>query len=131
MLSLVGDDARGVTVKTYHALALRLTGTSLAGSESQGRTIDFDQLLGDAVDLLEGRTDGFADADEARDRLLPDYDAEIAQRSPHPADTQAGVRAARIPAFRLSLRYVALMCYSQRRIGDSACQRRPFVYRKN
>jgi len=74
LFALVGDDAHGVTVMTYHALALRLTGTSLAGSESHGRTIDFDKLLGDAVDLLEGRTDAFTDADEARDRLLQGYE---------------------------------------------------------
>ncbi|MCD6679850.1 MAG: RecQ family ATP-dependent DNA helicase [Burkholderiaceae bacterium] len=74
LFALVGDDAHGVTVMTYHALALRLTGTSLAGSESHGRTIDFDRLLADAVDLLEGRTELFTDADEARDRLLQGYE---------------------------------------------------------
>lgn len=74
LFALVGDDARGVTVLTYHALALRLTGTSLAGAELQGRTIDFDQLLAGAVDLLEGRTEIFADADEVRDRLLQGYE---------------------------------------------------------
>ena len=31
LAALVGDDARGVTVLTYHAMALRLTGTSLEG----------------------------------------------------------------------------------------------------
>ncbi len=74
LFALVGDDAHGIAVMTYHALALRLTGTSLAGSEAQGRAIDFDKLLGDAVDLLEGRTDAFTDADEARDRLLQGYE---------------------------------------------------------
>ncbi|MBN9463497.1 MAG: RecQ family ATP-dependent DNA helicase [Burkholderiales bacterium] len=71
---LVGDDARGVTVMTHHALALRLTGTSLAGADLRGATIDFARLLSDAVDLLEGRTEAFADADEARDRLLAGYE---------------------------------------------------------
>ncbi|MDT3678947.1 MAG: RecQ family ATP-dependent DNA helicase [Burkholderiaceae bacterium] len=74
LFALVGEDAHGVAVLTYHALALRLTGTSLAGSEAQGRTIDFDKLLADAVDLLEGRTEAFSDADEARDRLLQGYE---------------------------------------------------------
>ena len=72
--ALVGDDARGVAVMTYHAMALRLTGTSLAGAEIQGRMIDFDKLIADAVDLLEGRTEAYADADEARDRLLQGYE---------------------------------------------------------
>ncbi len=74
LFALVGDDAHGVAVLTCHALALRLTGTSLAGAEAQGRTIDFDRLLADAVALLEGRTDAFSDADEARDRLLQGYE---------------------------------------------------------
>ena len=68
LAALVGDDARGVTVLTYHAMALRLTGTSLQGVDRQGGTIDFDKLIQDAIDLLEGRTDAFADADEARDQ---------------------------------------------------------------
>lgn len=74
LFALVGDDACGVTVMTHHALALRLTGTSLAGANLRGATIDFDRLLSDAVDLLEGRTDAFADTDEARDRLLAGYE---------------------------------------------------------
>ncbi|HEY0879283.1 MAG TPA: RecQ family ATP-dependent DNA helicase [Zeimonas sp.] len=74
LFALVGDDACGVTVMTHHALALRLTGTSLSGADLRGATIDFDRLLRDAVDLLEGRTEAFADADEARDRLLAGYE---------------------------------------------------------
>ncbi len=74
LFSLVGDDAWGVTVMTHHALALRLTGTSLAAAELRGAKIDFDRLLRDAVDLLEGRTDALGDADEARDRLLAGYE---------------------------------------------------------
>jgi len=74
LAALVGDDARGVTVLTYHAMALRLTGTSLEGIDRHGAAIDFDKLIQDAIDLLEGRTDAFADADEARDRLLQGYE---------------------------------------------------------
>ncbi|HLT28385.1 MAG TPA: RecQ family ATP-dependent DNA helicase [Zeimonas sp.] len=73
LFQLVDDDACGVTVMTHHALALRLTGTSVAGADLRGATIDFDRLLRDAVDLLEGRTEAFADADEARDRVLAGY----------------------------------------------------------
>jgi ATP-dependent DNA helicase RecQ len=74
LVALAGDDACGVTVLTHHALALRLTGTSLAGADLRGAEIDFDRLLRDAVDLLEGRTEAFADADETRDRLLAGYE---------------------------------------------------------
>jgi Superfamily I DNA and RNA helicases len=62
LLALVGDDVRGVTVLTYHAMALRLTGTSLAGAERQG-PVDFEQLLQDAIDLLGRASQAFTDAD--------------------------------------------------------------------
>lgn len=74
LLALAGDDARGVTVLTYHGMALRLTGTSLAAADRGGGAIDFEQLLQDAIDLLEGRSDVLADADELRDRLLQGYE---------------------------------------------------------
>lgn len=73
LLALVGDDARGVTVLTYHAMALRLTGTSLAGAERQG-PVDFEQLLQDAIDLLGGASQALTDPDEARERLLQGYE---------------------------------------------------------
>lgn len=60
---------------TYHAMALRLTG---AGSERHGerpaQEVDFRKLIKDAVDLLEGRNEAFADAGEARDRLLQGHE---------------------------------------------------------
>jgi ATP-dependent DNA helicase RecQ len=74
LFGLAGADAYGVTVMTHHALALRLTGTSLASADRHDETIDFDRLLVDAVDLLEGRGDAFVDVDEARDRLLAGYE---------------------------------------------------------
>jgi ATP-dependent DNA helicase RecQ len=74
LVALIGQDARGVMVLTYHAMALRLTGTSLAAAEQVDRTIDFKQILKDAVDLLEGNSDAFLDADDARDRLLQQYE---------------------------------------------------------
>jgi ATP-dependent DNA helicase RecQ len=46
----VGDDAKGVTVLTYHGLAMRLLGYSFAGqAERAGTKIDFDALIDDAV----------------------------------------------------------------------------------
>jgi len=69
---LVGDDARGVTVQTYHGLAMRLTGTSLAERiESGADAIDFESMLDDAIALLKGdrAVSGF-EPDDLRDSLL-------------------------------------------------------------
>lgn len=74
LVTLIGHDARGVMVLTYHAMALRLTGTSLAAADRVDRAIDFKQVLRDAVDLLEGNSEAFLDADDARDRLMQQYE---------------------------------------------------------
>jgi ATP-dependent DNA helicase RecQ len=74
LVALIGQDSRGVMVLTYHAMALRLTGTSLAAADRLDRAIDFKQVLRDAVDLLEGNSDAFLDADDARDLLLQHYE---------------------------------------------------------
>jgi ATP-dependent DNA helicase RecQ len=71
--ALVGDEAYGVTVLTYHALALRLTGTSLAVLAESGVEPHLDVILDRAVDLLEGKAEVGADPDELRDRLLRGY----------------------------------------------------------
>ena len=74
---LVGQEARGVTVATYHGAAMRLAGISLreiaAHQKVTGR-IDFDGLIRSAVALLKGETEvpGLA-PDEARDQLLQGY----------------------------------------------------------
>lgn len=72
--ALVGDDARGVTVLTYHALAMRLLGFSYSAEATGGRDIDFDALITGATKLLRGETvpPGF-EADEVRDRLLAGF----------------------------------------------------------
>lgn len=74
--ALLGQDAGTVTVLTYHALALRLTGTSLAASEQQGEEPDFERILDEALALLEGRKEisGLdADPHALRSRLLAGY----------------------------------------------------------
>ena len=71
--ALVGSDASGVTVLTYHAMALRLTGISLGALAQADQTPDFDAVLQQAVDLLEGRVVAGSDPDELRDRLLEGY----------------------------------------------------------
>ena len=71
--ALVGSDASGVTVLTYHAMALRLTGISLGSLAQTDQPPDFDAVLRQAVDLLEGRVVAGSDPDELRDRLLEGY----------------------------------------------------------
>ena len=73
---LIGEDAAGVTVLTCHALAMRLAGSTFAGSIDQGearqQTI-FDDVLREAIDLLEGRNSGPHEGDELRERLLAGF----------------------------------------------------------
>ena len=73
---LVGVQAVGVLVVTYHALAMRLTGTSFQEriEKTGDGAINFDKLISDAVRLLRGGTqlEGW-EADELRDRLLAGY----------------------------------------------------------
>ncbi len=75
LTGLVADDARGVTVLTYHGLAMRLLGYSFAGRvERSGQEIDFEALIADAVKLLRGeRVPPGVEADEVRDRLLAGF----------------------------------------------------------
>ena len=53
---LVGEDMNGVTTLTFHGLALRLTGRSLAVAEhlQEGNQIDFSSIITDAIKLLKG-----------------------------------------------------------------------------
>ncbi|MEO5802068.1 MAG: ATP-dependent helicase, partial [Verrucomicrobiota bacterium] len=73
LADLVGDDAKGVTVLTYHGLAMRLLGYSFLG-RTNAAEIDFDALIQDAVKLLRGQNvlPGF-EADESRDRLMAGF----------------------------------------------------------
>ena len=78
---LAGDSARGVTVMTYHGLAMRLTGTSfsaLAACADTGRRSggekDFDQPICEAICILKGeKVADASERDEARDRLLAGF----------------------------------------------------------
>ena len=68
---LIGNDARGVTVLTCHALAMRLTGVSF--QERERRPLDdeaFREVLRQAVALLRGEGLEPEEADEQRERLL-------------------------------------------------------------
>jgi ATP-dependent DNA helicase RecQ len=76
LYDLVGDDARGVTILTYHGMAMRLTGTSFYSlSESmKEEVINFDNVIKDACKLLRGEKEiPGIESDELRDRLLSGY----------------------------------------------------------
>ncbi|MXW46191.1 MAG: AAA family ATPase [Gammaproteobacteria bacterium] len=73
---MVGDDARGVTVLTCHALAMRLVGASfsaLAGLEKDEGQDRYAAVLREAVDLLQGKDLQPEDADVQRNRLLAGF----------------------------------------------------------
>ncbi|MDD5204547.1 MAG: UvrD-helicase domain-containing protein, partial [Desulfobacterales bacterium] len=76
LFELVGDDARGVIVATYHGLAMILTGTSFYGLAERSRSeeMQFDRLIPEAIRLLRGEMllPGLA-PDEMRDRLLEGF----------------------------------------------------------
>ncbi len=67
---LIGDDARGVTVLTCHALAMRLAGTSFRKMAEQPDEKLFENVIRQAVDLLRGKDLPQDEADEQRERLL-------------------------------------------------------------
>jgi ATP-dependent DNA helicase RecQ len=73
---LAGPDAKGVTVQTYHSLAMRLTGSSFA-ERAERRKVgveDFKNVIPDAVRLLNGEIDlTGVEGDELRERLLAGY----------------------------------------------------------
>lgn len=76
LAELIGDDAKGVTVLTCHALAMRLAGVSFAGQADKVDDDRFKEVLEQAIGLLDGT--GFlpeeADqADEQRQRLLAGF----------------------------------------------------------
>ncbi|MCQ8106236.1 RecQ family ATP-dependent DNA helicase [Methylomonas sp. SURF-2] len=70
---LAGDDARGVSIQTYHGLALRLTGHTLNSGTEHGET-DFAAIIEQAIQLLRGEQMLLGlEADESRERLLAGY----------------------------------------------------------
>ncbi len=77
---LVGEEAHGVLVQTYHGLAARIAGRSPAalletdGALPKGAADGsvFDRILGDAVDLLEAGN-AAEQGDDLRERLLTGF----------------------------------------------------------
>ena len=73
---LAGPDAKGVTVQTYHSLAMRLTGSSFAERAERRKVSveDFKTVIPDAVRLLTGEIELTGlERDELRERLLAGY----------------------------------------------------------
>ncbi len=71
---LIGDDARGVTVLTCHALAMRIVGVSF--QERERHLLDdgaFREVLRQAVALLRGEGLEPEEADDQRERLLAGF----------------------------------------------------------
>ncbi len=74
LMDLIGDDARGVTVLTCHALAMRLIGVSFQEREKKLLDDDaFQEVLRQAVALLRGEGLEPEEADEQRERLLAGF----------------------------------------------------------
>lgn len=74
--ALVGKDARGVTVQTYHGLALRILGRSFRGQTEEERgEIDFDLLIREAIQALRAeKLPAGVEPDDVRDRLLAGFE---------------------------------------------------------
>ena len=70
---LIGDDARGVTVLTCHAFAMRLVGASFAGRADKVNGDTFKEIMQEAVALLQGTGLPPEEADEQRGRLLSGF----------------------------------------------------------
>ncbi len=72
---LVGKSAAGVTVQTYHGLALRLAGASMAAHmERHGERPNLDDMIPKATAMLRGECDvPGLERDEMRERLLAGY----------------------------------------------------------
>ena len=70
---LVGDDARGVTVLTCHALAMRLVGASFASRAERPGDETFDEVMCQAVEVLKGADLPQDEAHERRSRILAGF----------------------------------------------------------
>ena len=73
---LVGQDAKGVTVLTCHAMAMRLVGASFAAmqrTDAEDPQEAFTEILREATALLQGKGLQPDEADTQRDRLLAGF----------------------------------------------------------
>ena len=73
LAELIGNDARGVTVLTCHALAMRLVGASFSARANGSADAAFQEVLRDTTALLRGEGLLPEEADEQRERLLAGF----------------------------------------------------------
>ena len=73
LAELIGNDARGVTVLTCHALAMRLVGASFSARANGAAEGVFQEVLRDAAALLRGEGLLPEEADDRRERLLSGF----------------------------------------------------------
>ncbi len=73
LADLIGPEARGVTVLTCHALAMRLAGASFTGQAERPDDEVFREVIRRAVELLRGEGLPPEEADERRERLLAGF----------------------------------------------------------
>lgn len=73
LADLIGNDARGITVMTCHAFAMRLVGASFADRINKVNGDTFKEIIREAVALLRGTGLPADEADEMRDRLLAGF----------------------------------------------------------
>ena len=74
--ALIGEDGTPVTILTCHALAMRLVGSTFDRTverTDRETSMVFDQIVEDAINLLEGTNSTPAEADELRDQLLAGF----------------------------------------------------------
>jgi ATP-dependent DNA helicase RecQ len=69
--TLIGEDAYRVSVSTCHALAMRLVGASFANGPSESR--NFDEILVEAVRLINGEGLSKSEAEAQREALIQGY----------------------------------------------------------
>ncbi|MFP4261255.1 MAG: RecQ family ATP-dependent DNA helicase [Opitutales bacterium] len=70
---LVGRDAAGVIIQTFHGLALRLLGRTMAqvGVEEDSPGLKFEEIIPEAIRMLKGEADATdIDAELSRQRIL-------------------------------------------------------------
>lgn len=80
LYDLIGNESYGITVMTYHGIAMRLTGTIYQHDQLNASETDmqnhFKTMLRDAIEMLHGNKndlDIYDDEDDSRSRLLRGY----------------------------------------------------------
>jgi len=73
LTTLIGNDARRVTVLTCHAMAMRLTGHCLTGKRAELNEETFREIIRQAAALVRGEGLPPDEADDQRERLLEGY----------------------------------------------------------